>query len=1198
MEVIYQSLEARNQPSSFAGAAYKGASSLASGEFLPGADTGSAIVGPRNYRTMDKEEVFEMYQNYQRSFAGGQSVTTLNELTYAGTANDNIKAKLGAGYMLFDSMDNAFTGNGSWSEMGDAIYDYTRAALVDPATIFTFGLGKVFQVGGTKIGTTLARNAIVNTYKEALKKGMTSTAARTAVSNVLAKSAAYTASEAVLNMGVDVAYQNTLMTVGTQEEYSAAQTALAAAGAMIIPAAVAVGRGVGGIRKKIETSDNNLLQSIAAYDEIDTQAMDLDAAKAKSLISKRVNRKFLIDTMSETFGKIKGDTRKFLGWDEVKARAKTNIKKRKEEYTNDDTMNNFYKYFWFGSPDGKRKGYYQALQESGFVVHASMLRDKQIAIGAVVSPSDRKNMGKVIDVDFDSATVEFKNKKTGAVATKVYTLDDLKVVKAAKGTQVKRINTVTGIYGQAIRFIDDKTAKKIMSEFETETGLKLDDIKKTSKGLSDHFIDRARSSGETLQISSGLANLNKQNFKAGEAIKAMTAEKEPLTPKRMQFALSVYKRLLTAHPSTTGTNIRGFAQLVSINTLADIATGAINAGQGSWYKYFNKNSEEATKYFNKSKGSILGAMRRGVAVFSPDLEIDYATRILELNPKEAEKLFRDIAGDGGANDTLKNFDMIDEDGKSSLIYRGIDSVTRGAQTVAMVRVQDSLTKLWAFSTNLNQAIMREYGMSPTKFYANPEEAAITMASERFKKNVLEKATFRTLRETASVNWSSLPGQGFMRGAAKTIERATNRTPLGFITPFGSFLNTTLATAADLSGVNAARSIFAKVRGTKVDFATPEGAEAFGKMAAGWSLFTIGIYGTDGAIQRIREGMSWDQARRDDGSVQDRKFDWPDSTIRVVTQILGHASQGGQLNPAQILKGMASDPEIRAGVPSALWRELALQVGGQSIRDLDDFGKSLLTFASDLSGGKDISESGEAIMVEILARPISGLTRPLDPLNQAVGLFTDANMLPDLRQGPKFLNQSAKYVNNLFTGIGSSSSLPERNTSTRGSDRYPDTGKVLMGNRSSRENNLIEAMLNSAGRPSWKAIRFEGPPEVKNYMDGLVYPHLNIAAKRAIKAYPEYFDNQKTSQKKKEQILDEMLKQAKQLTMEVMKNSSVPKSLELVRTLSGKNKEDVKRAMELLQIEGELTDLLDDPDAIEKLQKIEALLKFDLDPIKF
>ena len=1190
MEIVYQSLEARNQPSSFAGAAYKGASALSTGEFLPGADTGASVFGPRNYRKMGKEEAFEMYQNYQRSFAGGQSITTLNELTYIGMSEDNIKAKLGAGYMLFDSMDNAFIGKGSTSEMFDAIYDYTRAALVDPATIFTFGLGKVFQAGAGKVGTTLARNSMVNVYKQAIAKGMTSTAARKVVSDVIVKSSAYTASEAVINMGIDVAYQNTLMTAGTQEEYSIAQGAFAAAGAMIIPAAVAFGRGVGAVRKKIETTDSNLLKSVAAYNEIDTKVMNLDSAKAKTLIKNKVRTKYLIDTINETFGKVKGDTRKFLGWSEIKAEAKGGITLRKEEYTDDDAMNSFYKYFWFGSADGKRKGYFETLQEAGFVVHASMLHEKQIAIGATVGAKDVKKIGKVTDVDFDTATVQFKNTDTGEINTSVYNLEDLNIIKPAKPGDVKRINTITGIYGQAMRFLDDKTAANLITRFESETGLSLSGIQKTSKGLSDHFIDRARSGGETLAISSQLAALNKKNFKAAEAIKAMTPEMEGTNPKRLAFALSVYKRLLTAHPSTTGTNIRGFTQLVGINTLADVATGTINAGQGAWYKYFNKNTEEATKYFNRSQGSFLGAMRRGVAVFSPDLEIDYANKILELNPKTAEKLFRDIAGDGGVNDSFKHFDLLNKDGKVPVGYKAMDAVTRGAQTVAMVRVQDQLTKLWSFSTNLNQAIMREYGISPSKFYENAEEAAITMASDRFKTNVLEKATFRTLRETASVNWSTLPAQGFMRGAAKFIEKATNRSPVGFLVPFGSFLNTTLATAADLSGVNAARTVLAKVTGRQPDFATQEGAEAFGKMAAGWSLFTVGMYGADGAIQRVREGLGWEQSRRDDGSIQDRRFDWPDSTIRVVTQILGHASQGGKLTPSQILKGMALDPKVREEIPSELWRELAMQVGGQAIRDLDDFGKSLLSFAKDFSDGEDVSESGQALLIELAARPLSGLTRPLEPLNVAVGLYRDSNMLPDLRQGPKFLNQSMKYVNNLFTGVGSSASLPERNSVTKGPNIYSDTGKIMFGGRSSRENNLIESMLNSAGRPNWKTVRFDGPPEVKNYMDALVYPNLNVAARRAIKAYPDFFDASKTNQKKKEDIVDKMLKEAKELTLNIVKNSSVPKSLELVRTLSGKNKDDVKKVMNLLQIEGSLTDLLDQPDALEQLQKIEILLE--------
>jgi len=124
MDVVYSNLEARFKPASTVGTAYRGVTGLSGGT------TGGTIAGPRDYRNMDREEAFEIWQNYHRSFAGGQTVTTANELTYSGFADDVTKNKLGAGYMLFDSMDNAITGAGSYSEMGDAIWDYTKAGYM------------------------------------------------------------------------------------------------------------------------------------------------------------------------------------------------------------------------------------------------------------------------------------------------------------------------------------------------------------------------------------------------------------------------------------------------------------------------------------------------------------------------------------------------------------------------------------------------------------------------------------------------------------------------------------------------------------------------------------------------------------------------------------------------------------------------------------------------------------------------------------------------------------------------------------------------------------------------------------------------------------------------------------------------------------------------------------------------------------
>jgi hypothetical protein len=370
-----------------------------------------------------------------------------------------------------------------------------------------------------------------------------------------------------------------------------------------------------------------------------------------------------------------------------------------------------------------------------------------------------------------------------------------------------------GVFAQTIKYLGPSKVKQIVNKFEKDTGYKLKFIdedgtvipgsKATPVSLASHFARQASLGGESLWLVSHLSRLEKAGMDitdaaelAGGAVKAVD------DPKRTQYVMSLYKRLLTSHLSTTGANIKGFSQLVSINSLADFFTAAVNLGQAGVAKVAG-NEGAVEKFMNRSYGSALGAVRRGVDVFSPDIPMEYADKMFELSPATAEKLFRDIAGDGGVRDALSDFnlDKIKRTGAlegldevEQLAWKGADVVTKGAQTLTMVRVQDELTKRWAFGTNLNQAIMREYGMTFEEFF-NPTKAnwsAVEMSTERFQKNVLDKAVFRTLRETASVNWSTLPGKESLISArtwAKGVEAFTNRTPLGFVVPFGSFLNT-------------------------------------------------------------------------------------------------------------------------------------------------------------------------------------------------------------------------------------------------------------------------------------------------------------------------------------------------------------------------------------------------------------------------
>jgi len=406
--------------------------------------------------------------------------------------------------------------------------------------------------------------------------------------------------------------------------------------------------------------------------------------------------------------------------------------------------------------------------------------------------------------------------------------------------------------------------------------------------------------------------------------------------------------------------------------------------------------------------------------------------------------------------------------------------------------------------------------------------------------------------------------------AQSIEMFTNRSVLGFVVPFGSFLNTTVATMADMTGINAMRFAVKRATGQELDYTTREGAEALGKMAAGWTAITIGIYANGGAKDRIANNLAYNQDQQPDGSIQDRRYDWPASTMRLLSQIVAHGM--GESNDIKDFKFKE--------VPTDLVKELATQVGAQSVRDLDEVGQTIV-YASE-----QLAEGNAQPLLEMMqgagSRIAQGFTRSLDPVNQVYGMVTDANMNPDRRQGAEFQNQMLRYIDNI---IGTSQGLPKRATATRGTQYTPDIGKQVLGNRTLNTPNLVEKMMNAAGVPYWKAIKFDGPAEIRNKMDSLAAPFFEAAAIEYLKKNPDYF---KLPQADKEKILNEMSKEVRTNVLSTME-AGMPRSINVVRTLSNKNKKQVRKVMEFLGIEGPIEDLLQQEDGLQQLLRIQALV---------
>ena len=1134
MDIIRSNLEARYTPGGVLTKARRTVSGL----------SGAAIGGLSfsDYRNMDDEQVFEIWQNYQRSFAGGQTVTTGNEIAYGMSASDEVKAKLGAGYLLFDQMTNAFTGEGSWGEMGDAIWDYTKSAVYDPSTILSLGLGKVFGFAGTKASSAVARKMMTKAYQDQIKKGVVKNTAKANIGKATLKALPFATADAVIGAGVDVVYQMQRMQVDVQDEYDPLQTAFATAGSMVvIPSLVALGAGLKEFRK------SDLAPQFISYREFDDVNLKLGEEAAEKTLETRVKRNIKLDTVDENFGTVKGESRDFLSWIDYRNKSKELIEKRGEKYSNTDAVNAFFDWFWFGSPEGKTKGYYQTLKEAGWVLHPAM----------------------------------------------------------------KKKYKTTGAFAQTIKFLKPKQVKNIVKKFEDETGQKLTfydydgnsipGSKLTPVSMAAHFAANASYSGKGLWISSNLSRLEKAGINTTDAMALMKPSKGVDMPQRWGYGLSIYKRLLTSHLATTGANIKGFVQLVSLNTAADFVSAAISLSESKFYKYVKGDAEKAESFYNKAWGSALGASRKGFDVISPDIPIEYANKILTLQPQIAEKLFRDVAGDGGVRDALSDFNLdkikynrgkgffegLEEIEK--LAWKTVDGVTKGAQTVTLVRLQDDITKRWAFGTNVNQAIMREYGMTMEDFFrpGRANEAAVEMATDKFQKNVLEKAVYRTMRETASVNWSRLQKQtnNFFRILASEVENnrlvGTNRSAIGYIVPFGSFLNTTIATAGDLSGINAIRHVTKKALGVEIDYATEEGQELLAKAIVGWSALGLGIYadpfgiGGMGAKERIENNLTYNQDVQADGSIQDRRYDWPVSTMRLTSQILAHGLGAGTDNFKFDLSEF--NPEQ---IPPELISELALQLGGQAIRDLTGF-EATLQYA-----GQEAVNNNFTPLLELIpkfpARMFQGVTRPLDPLNVVTGLVTDGNMNPDRRQGAETTNNMLKYIDNI---VGTSKDLEKKATPTRGTQYSANVGKQILGVRETTIPNLVEQMMNAAERPYWKSIRFNGPAEIKNVMDGIAAPFFESAALKYLNNNPDYFDK---PLRDKQRILDLMAKEVKEDVTEVVENG-LPKSINLVRVLSGKNKKDVRQVMEFLGIEENLEELIKAEDGVITLLRIKTLL---------
>jgi hypothetical protein len=207
---------------------------------------------------VEDNQLVEMYLAKMRKFSAGQSVVVGNEFFQLQRGDDKKKAIAGQAYDLFDRLDGMWSENYTPGETFGAFGTYMRAVVVDPTNLIGLGVGRAAFGGGSKAAAVTLRMAAKEAAKQAtetaIKSGVTkelaaqageaaakqvmvksaeSAALRSAVkSSAIKQVALATTVDTALALGVDAAYQSSLIKSGQQEDWSPFSSGLTLLGAI------------------------------------------------------------------------------------------------------------------------------------------------------------------------------------------------------------------------------------------------------------------------------------------------------------------------------------------------------------------------------------------------------------------------------------------------------------------------------------------------------------------------------------------------------------------------------------------------------------------------------------------------------------------------------------------------------------------------------------------------------------------------------------------------------------------------------------------------------------------------------------------------------------------------------------------------------------------------------------------------------
>lgn len=554
----------------------------------------------------------------------------------------------------------------------------------------------------------------------------------------------------------------------------------------------------------------------------------------------------------------------------------------------------------------------------------------------------------------------------------------------------------------------------------------------------------------------------------------------------VRYAQSLWRRMLISHPGTTAINVLGWSQAYAARSFADLIHGGVLGSYGLAGQIVG--GKFGSKQWKQSQHLMANQAFKARTLLDPYESREGFEELLKTTaPERLQKIaLRDYFG--GVGQDPATFYGINPANTS---VKAMEGVADFAARATLVKTQDTWTKTFSGLSELDLVSRMEFGKGISQLVRDGEANLITEA-------MWDRVVSVMLKDTFSYDYAK--GSSSLNKLAKIAETLSEVEGIGFLFPFGKFMNNAFAFSMQYSPLGLL-PLASKLGSRSL---TREGRESISEM----NSFPIGeqvAKATVGTValmmlmdytgKSMEQGMQWNEVEDSTGTITNRQNLAPISVFMITSRML------------ELMK----NDEV---VPAELWGELSMQLGpGGYMREVG--GNNLLAeIAGELSrSAPDEALDYQRLLVEGIAAIggiVAGATRPLDVPNRIVGMATENNVAIDKRQasGMEALTQElTKYTTNLFApfigepveeGGPNLIGVPLRSSTQPGDIRDPNPVSSALGRKEVAPKTPVQILLGQVNFPDWKAGQRTAIPEFDAFVNERVEPMINRRAAKLLK----------------------------------------------------------------------------------------------------